>query len=305
MNNNPKNISSLIDLAAAKGCEVKRNIRLSELTSFHIGGPVEAVLSPSSPSVFAALLKSCSDLSVKATVLGNGSNVLAPDEGLQGVVFKTNKLTNLSFNGETVLRCGVGIPLTKLCHFAYEHALTGLEFAYGIPGSLGGAAYMNAGAYGGEMKDVVLCCAHIDDNFNEGSLFAAELDFGYRTSAYTKNGFVITGITLELKRGKKSAVKARMDELMNRRIEKQPLDLPSAGSVFKRPVDNYAGALIEECGLKGFSIGGAAVSEKHAGFIVNTGGASCADVLKLIKHIQGTVYTQTGIRLETEIKVLE
>ncbi len=298
------NISSLIDLAVEKGCEVKRNMRLCELTTFRIGGPVEAVLSPSSPTLFAGLLKTCAEINIPVTVLGNGSNVLAPDEGLPGVVFKTNALTNLSFNGETVLRCGAGVSLAKLCQFAHEHSLTGLEFAYGIPGSVGGAAYMNAGAYGGEMKDIILCCAHINSSFNEGSLFADELDFGYRTSAYAKNGFIVTGVTLELKRSKKSAIKTQMDELMSRRREKQPLELPSAGSVFKRPENGFAGALIEECGLKGFSVGGAAVSEKHAGFIVNKGNATCADVLSLIRHIQDTVFEHKGIRLETEIKML-
>lgn len=299
------NINLLVDLAVSKGCEVNRNGSLKELTSFKTGGAVNAVITPKSASALAEVLKVCKKLDVKVTLLGNGSNVLAPDSGLDGVVIRTvGGLTALCLTDEQTIFCGAGVSLSKLCIFAYENSLTGLEFAYGIPGSAGGAAYMNAGAYGGEMKDVVLFCSHIDNNFHEGKLFAADLEYGYRKSVYMKNEFTITGICVELEKGNKPEIKAKMDDLMGRRRTKQPLEYPSAGSIFTRPKGHFAGELIERCGLKGYSIGGAQVSEKHAGFIINTGGASTSDVLELIEHIQRTVFEKTGVNLQEEVKIL-
>lgn len=298
------NINSLIDLAVQNGCEVKRDTKLKEFTSFKIGGPVKAVITPKSVRSLAQILKACENLGVKYTLLGNGSNVLAPDEGLDGIVLRTAGLTELRLEDERTVFCGAGVALSRLCAFAYENSLTGLEFAYGIPGFAGGAAYMNAGAYGGEMKDIILFCSHIDNGFNEGKLLLNELDYGYRQSAYMKNKFVITGVCVRLSKGVKSEIKSKMDGLMEKRRQKQPLEYPSAGSVFKRPENNFAGTLIEQCGLKGFSVGGARISEKHAGFIINTKDASASDVLSLIKHTQKTVFEKTGVTLETEVEIL-
>lgn len=299
------NINSIVDLAVQKGCEVKRNVNLKEITSIRTGGPVNSIIIPKSSAAAAAVLKESQKRRVKVTLLGNGSNVLAPDEGLDGIILRTaGGLNELYLQDEITIFCGSGVALTRLCMFAYENSLTGLEFAYGIPGTAGGAAYMNAGAYGGEMKDIVLFCSHIDNDFNENKLFASELDFSYRSSAYMKNGFTITGISVRLKKGNKTEIKAKMDELMGKRHTKQPLDYPSAGSVFMRPQNNFAGALIERCGLKGYSVGGAQVSEKHAGFIINTGNATTSDVLKLIEFIQKKVWEKTGVSLKTEVKIL-
>ena len=193
----------------------------------------------------------------------------------------------------------------KLCRFALQNSLSGLEFAFGIPGSCGGAAFMNAGAYGGEMKDVLFKCDHIDENGERGSLSGDELNLSYRHSAYSENGCTITGLYLKLKKGNPDEIKAKMDDFLQRRKDKQPLEYPSAGSTFKRPEGYFAGALIEECGLKGKQVGGAQVSEKHAGFIINKGGATCTDILELCKICSETVYKQKGVKLEMEIRVTE
>jgi UDP-N-acetylmuramate dehydrogenase len=181
--------------------------------------------------------------------------------------------------------------------------LSGLEFAYGIPGSCGGAAFMNAGAYGGEMKNVMFRCEHIDKQGNIGSLEGDALDLSYRHSAYYDNGCIITGIYVKLQKGSATEIKAKMDDFLGRRKAKQPLEYPSAGSTFKRPVGNFAGSLIEQCNLKGLTVGGAQVSEKHAGFVINIGGATCSDVLNLCKQVSNTVYQQKGVKLEMEVRV--
>ena len=195
--------------------------------------------------------------------------------------------------------------MSRVCNFALENGLTGLEFAFGIPGSAGGAAYMNAGAYGGEMKDVLVECRHIDSNGNFGSLRGEELGLAYRTSAYEHNGYIITTLVMKLSKGNKDEIRAKMQELLQRRKDKQPLEYPSAGSTFKRPEGYFAGALIEECGLKGYSVGGAQVSEKHAGFVINKGSATAKDVLDLIKYIQDKVFSEKGVMLEPEVRLIE
>lgn len=193
----------------------------------------------------------------------------------------------------------------KVCRTALEHSLTGLEFAYGIPGSCGGAAFMNAGAYGGEMKDVLVRCTHIDGDGKLGQLAGEDLHLSYRHSAYYDNGCIITGLELRLQPGDPAEIKAKMDDLISRRREKQPIEYPSAGSTFKRPPGHFAGALIDQCGLRGTSVGGARVSEKHAGFVINTGGATCADVLALCRQCREKVLAETGVELEMEIRVTE
>ena len=236
-------------------------------------------------------------------VLGNGSNVLVPDEGLRGAVLTLEgafKAVELSGSGR--LLCGAGASLAAVCAFARSNALTGLEFAWGIPGSLGGALYMNAGAYDGEMKQVAARVWFVEPDGTPGSLSGEALRFGYRTSAFMHTKRIITRAELHLESGAEAEITAKMDDLMQSRKSKQPVDLPSAGSVFKRPEGHFAGSLIESCGLKGCAIGGACVSEKHAGFIVNRGGATCTDVERLIEHIQETVLRETGVQLEPEIR---
>lgn len=201
--------------------------------------------------------------------------------------------------------CGAGLSLAGLCREVENNSLSGLEFAWGIPGSVGGAVYMNAGAYGGEMKDTVFSVTHIDKEGKIGTIKSDDLDFGYRHSVYKENGFTIIGATFKLKLDNRNEIRNRMDDYMSRRKDKQPLEFPSAGSVFRRPEGNYAGALIEKCGLKGKTIGGAQVSPKHAGFIVNIGGATATDVKELVKLIQDTVQSETGYYLKREIIYLD
>ena len=226
------------------------------------------------------------------------------DRGFRGaVLLLSGDFKKVEQREEGLLRAGAGASLASVCAFARERGLSGLEFAWGIPGSAGGAAYMDAGAYGGEMKDVVERVCHLTPQGEEGSARGEELQFSYRRSRYTGGREIITFVEYRLQPGDPAQIAAKMEELMARRKEKQPYDMPSAGSVFKRPQGAFAAALIEECGLKGRRVGGAQVSEKHAGFIVNTGGATCADVLALIRQIQEEVYEKRGIRLETEVRV--
>lgn len=262
------------------------------------------LLEPRGEEQLSKLLRCCAAQRLQPLILGNGSNVLVADEGLRGVVICTVPgLDSLAEQGG-VITCGAGVSLTRLCRFALEKSLTGLEFAFGIPGSAGGAAFMNAGAYGGEMKDVLIGCTHVTPEGETGSLREEALALGYRRSAYRENGCLITSLQLQLRPGEKAPIRARMEELIGRRKAKQPLEYPSAGSTFKRPEGYYAGALIEACGLKGTSVGGAQVSEKHAGFVINTGSATSADVLALIRLVQDTVYREKGVRLEPEVRFL-
>jgi len=297
-------VDSICSAAAAAGVQVRYAVPLRTMTTFKIGGAAHAVLVPQDENQLIEVMRACAQADLRPLVLGNGSNVLFPDAGYDGIILHLEDgFSGLELSGETV-RCGAGVSLTHLCRFALEHSLTGLEFAYGIPGSVGGAAFMNAGAYGGEMKDVVSRCFHVTPSGEVGSLSGDALDFGYRNSAYKRNGCVVTAVEFCLKRGDAAEIRARMEDLMGRRRSKQPIEYPSAGSVFKRPPGHFAGTLIEQCGLKGTRIGGAQVSEKHAGFIINTGGATCADVKALIRHIQNTVREKTGVFLEPEVMML-
>jgi UDP-N-acetylmuramate dehydrogenase len=205
---------------------------------------------------------------------------------------------------ENTIECESGVMMKALCNFALDNSLSGLEFAFGIPGNLGGAVYMNAGAYGGEMKDVVTKVYHVDKEGNEGLILGDNLAFGYRTSAYEHNGYIITGAEFSLKKGDKAEIKEKMSDLLGRRKDKQPLEYPSAGSTFKRPEGYFAGALIEECNLKGKQIGGARVSEKHAGFIINYDNATSSDILKLIDFVKETVEKEKGVTLTPEVRIL-
>ncbi len=261
---------------------------------------------PKNEDEISLIVKECKKLGIRCITVGNGSNLLVSDAGIDACVILLGKnFEEIRLLGENTLYASAGAPLIKACTFALEHSLTGLEFAYGIPGSCGGAAFMNAGAYGGEMKDVLYRCDHIDKNGERGSLESEALGLSYRYSDYYENGCIITGLYMKLEKGNPDEIKAKMQELMGKRKDKQPLEYPSAGSTFKRPKDNFAGALIEQCGLKGTCVGGAQVSTKHAGFVINTGGATCKDVCELCKKIADTVERETGIRLEMEIRVTE
>ncbi|MGN0548983.1 MAG: UDP-N-acetylmuramate dehydrogenase [Acutalibacteraceae bacterium] len=296
----------IYDYAKSIGCQAQRDVPMSKYTTFRIGGNAAVMLTPTTDEQLASIIKKCKEENTKPFIIGNGSNMLISDKGLDTVVInmcRPNPKIEL-VDGDTVV-CDAGATMSKVCNFALENGLTGLEFAFGIPGSAGGAAYMNAGAYGGEMKDVLVECRHIDRDGNFGSLKGEELGLGYRTSAYEHNGYIITTLVMKLSKGNKDEIRAKMQELLRRRKDKQPLEYPSAGSTFKRPEGYFAGALIEECGLKGYSVGGAQVSEKHAGFVINKGSATAKDVLSLIKYIQDKVFSEKGVMLEPEVRLIE
>ena len=293
------------DILKLSGCTVLFNEEMKNHTTIKIGGRVPVFVQPE--SVDAA----CSALLLlkpeKPLILGNGSNILVDDKGLDKTVFHFGKsLSKIEFLDDTNVRAYAGTKLTELCNAVCEKGLTGLEFAYGIPGTVGGAVYMNAGAFDGEVADVLsrVCFLAQDEDFFD-ILSSDELDFGYRASRFQRTGETILYADFALKHGDKTKIRAKMDDFMNRRQTNQPLEYPSAGSVFRRPAGYFAGQLIEESGLKGYQIGGAKVSEKHAGFIINVDHATSKDVLELIKHIQEVVLEKYGVTLETEIKYLK
>ena len=287
-------------------CESLQDEPLCRHTTFKIGGSVDRLITVESEEQLSRILRELKRLELPYFVLGKGSDLLVGDKGYPGVALKLENFfasAGLMEDGESV-SAGAGISLGGLCVFARDEGLAGLEFAWGIPGSVGGAVYMNAGAYGGEMKDVISRVWYMD---TEGRLLdnsGEELGFGYRRSAFMDGGKIITRAELRLAHGDKEEIAAKMNELKARRFEKQPYDMPSAGSTFKRPKTGYAAALIEQCGLKGRRVGGAQVSPKHAGFVVNTGGATCKDVLELMDIIRETVLRQTGIELEPEVRMI-
>lgn len=273
-------------------------------TSFKTGGKAKVFIDIDNSETLGRVLRICDETGSDVFILGKGSNLLVSDDGIcdKAVIHLTTDFSAMKLIDETTVEVEAGASLASLCKFALSNSLTGLEFAYGIPGSCGGAAYMNAGAYGGEMKDVVVRVNHIDKNGNVGHYCGDELKFAYRRSAYTDSDLIITSLVIKLEKGDKTEIEAKMTDIMGRRVEKQPLEYPSAGSVFKRPEGYFAGALIEQSGLKGQRIGGAMVSEKHAGFIINYDGATTTDVINLIRHCQKTVYDKFKVELETEIK---
>lgn len=298
-------ITALEQIAKQTGCEYKLSEPMSKHTTFKIGGPADIFLEPDCEIQISTALRYCHDNGVRCYIIGNGSNLLINDKGIRGCVIHIGpKLSKISLSGENEITCMSGAKLSALCQFALSHGLTGLEFAYGIPGSAGGAAFMNAGAYGGEMKDVIIQCHHMTSDGKLESFTSKKLAFGYRQSIYSlfPSEYCILSITVSLAPGNPKEIKCKMDELYSRRVSKQPLEYPSAGSMFKRPQGAFAGALIEQCGLKGYQIGGAAVSTKHSGFVINRGNATCEDVRALIAHIQKTVFEHTGYQLECEVK---
>ncbi len=273
-------------------------------TSFKIGGPAEVMAFPKNAEELSQILKASALLDTKPAILGLGTNILAPDEGISGLVICLKDfMDGLSLEGETKVRVGAGVSMTRLAVFAANHGLSGLEFAHGIPGSVGGGVYMNAGAYGGEIKDV---CHSVDVMTMDGVVHTwsgEEVAFGYRHSRLEDEGGIVVSALFSLTPKDPDEIKAYMQELAAKRRASQPLDKPSAGSAFKRPVGGYAAALIDGAGLKGYQVGGAAVSEKHAGFAVNLGNATAEDVKNLLKEVSDIVMKKTGIRLEPEVRI--
>ena len=296
---------------AQAGISFRENEPLSVHCTFKIGGPAELFVLPESEEQLCRTVELCRAAGVRQYLLGNGSNILFADEGYRGVVIDMTALKNeIVFDtapdadGETVT-AGAGQKLSALCTAALDRGLAGLEFAYGIPGTVGGAVYMNAGAYGGEMKDVLQSVRYLTAEGSIVEVPAEELDLRYRHSIFEENGGCILSARFRLQKGDRDAIRARMNELMEKRIDKQPLDKPSAGSTFKRPAGAFAAALIDQCGLRGFRHGGAAISDKHCGFVVNLGGATCADVLTLCEEVRAIVKEKTGYDLEKEIRVVK
>ena len=295
----------IFNLAEILGCDARKDEPMNKHTTFKIGGNADAYIKVNSLSKLSAIIKECRESEVDYMILGNGSNLLVSDEGIRGTVIRLDgDFRQITLIDDTTIYCGAGASLAYLCKFALKCGLTGLEFAWGIPGTVGGAVFMNAGAYGGEMKQAVHSVSHISPSGEIGRIEKDDLNFGYRTSAYRTNNMIITGVTLKLEKGNPDEIRSKMDDYLERRSTKQPLEYPSAGSVFKRPEGAFAGALIEQCGLKGKMCGGAQVSEKHAGFIINKSNATAKDVRDLVSEIQKTVSEKTGYDLECELIML-
>ncbi len=284
--------------------EWKYNEPMSKHTSFRIGGDAEVFAMPKNGKELADVLRAAAALNVKPAILGAGTNVLAPDAGISGIVICLKDcLDGIERVDDTAIRVMAGVTMTRAAIFAANHGLAGMEFAHGIPGTVGGGVYMNAGAYGGEMKDIVESVQIMDFNGNVRTLTNAEMSFSYRHSLLEESGEIVVSALLRLQPGDSETIKAHMRELQAKRSASQPLDLPSAGSAFKRPVGGYAAALIDQAGLKGYQVGGAAISTKHAGFAVNLGGATAADVKNLLSQVSDIVFEKSGIRLEPEVRI--
>lgn len=296
---------NLIEQLQKAGIPLAEQEPMTRRTTFGIGGPA-LLLRPRSRAELQAAMTLCREAGEEPFILGRGSNLLVSDSGIARPVIQLDgDFTAITREGNT-LRCGAGASLIAVCRAAAENSLSGIEWGYGIPGSLGGGVYMNAGAYGGEMKDILTEVTFLDEAGEYRTLPAAELSLSYRHSIFEdRPGTVIVGAVLTLTPGDPAAIRAAMEDYMSRRREKQPLEYGSAGSTFKRPVGNYASALVDQCGLKGLSVGGAEVSRKHAGFIINRGGATAADVRELIAEVQRIVREKTGYTLECEIKFIE
>lgn len=297
--------------ARCPGLELRTEEPMSRHTTFRIGGPAALMALPKTVEEAQITLRTAAELEIEPFFLGNGSNLLVADEGYPGFVVKlAGRLEEIhpippSKPGEnTRLEAGAAAPLSRLSRTALELGLTGLEFAGGIPGSVGGAVTMNAGAYGGEIAQALLRVVALERDGSKKLISGANCGLGYRHSIFSGGGLLICQAVFALPKGEPDQIQARMEELAERRKSKQPLEYPSAGSMFKRPEGHFAAALIDQCGLKGLSVGGAQVSEKHAGFVVNRGGATCADVLELVERVRARVLAETGVELEMEVRVL-
>lgn len=271
-------------------------------TTFRVGGPADFYVTPSSPQQLSALVKLCKVQNMPYYIIGNGSNLLVGDKGYRGVIIQIYKEMNRIIIEETELKVQAGALLSRIASEALGNELGGFEFAAGIPGTIGGAAVMNAGAYGGEMKDVLKDVTVLDENGDILIIEAEDLELGYRTSIIAKKGYVVVEATIALYKDSKEEIQAKMEDYKERRITKQPLEYPSAGSTFKRPEGYFAGKLIQDAGLRGFQVGGAQVSEKHCGFVINKDNATAADVVELMKQVSEKVGEQFGVTLEPEVK---
>ena len=294
----------------AAGILYKENEPLSAHCTFRIGGPADLFVMPRDEDQLCQAVQFCKPAEIRYYLLGNGSNILFADEGFRGAVIDVSAeaagmgLSIYQNADGDYISAPAGLKLSELCKFALQHGYTGLEFAYGIPGTVGGAVYMNAGAYGGEMKDVLASVDVLTQDLEIKTIPAAELNLGYRCSSIPEKGYIVLGATLQLKKGNAAEIRGRMAELAEQRRAKQPLQYPSAGSTFKRPEGYFAGKLVQDAGLKGKTIGGAQVSEKHSGFLINIGGATAQDILDLIAFCQKEVKDKFGVTLETEVKIV-
>lgn len=289
---------------ALPALDLREGELLSRHCSFRIGGPAALMALPASSEELTVLCTLLRSKGHRPFIMGNGTNLLFPDEGLDRVVIKLcPNLSDVAISGHSIT-AGAGATLAKVASTALNAGLTGLEFAHGIPGSVGGGVVMNAGAYGGELKDCVTATDYLDENLDLHTLRDEEHGFSYRHSILSEKDWIVVRSVFTLTSGDRETISARMQELAAKRRASQPLDMPSAGSTFKRPVGGFAAALIDEAGLKGFSVGDAKVSPKHAGFVVNTGSATCKDVLLLMDHIRNTVLARSGIELEPEVRII-
>lgn len=276
---------------------------MSSHTTFKIGGPADIYMEPPTSEV-VSLINLLRNQGIPFIVIGNGSNLLVSDEGIEGVVISLGRnASNVTIEGN-IVKAEAGAMLSKVANLSAEAGLTGLEFASGIPGSIGGAIYMNAGAYGGEIKDILISATVLTADHQLIDVNADELKLSYRHSSLMENGAIVLEASLGLKEGDKEEILNQLAEIRQQRILKQPLDFPSAGSTFKRPEGYFAGKLIDDTGLRGYSVGGAQVSEKHCGFVVNTGDATCADVIKLMRDVDEKVFSTTGVHLEPEVRII-
>ncbi len=299
------NILELTEICGRLGCKFSTNCSLSEHTTFKIGGNCSFLIEINSANSAAELVKYLRANEIKYAILGKGSNIIASDSGYDGVILHFGKeFSNISVYNTKVC-ADAGASLAAVCRKAQENGLSGMENLYGIPGSVGGGLYMNAGAYGSEMKDVVISAEYIDEEGNISSISVRDMMLSYRHSLFSERNCIITSVVFELTSGDSEKINQDMAECMHKRITKQPLEYPSAGSTFKRPEGSYASLLIEQCGLKGMSVGGAEVSTKHSGFVINKGGATCKDVLELCRRVKEIVLEKTGYSLELEPIILE
>ena len=297
-------IDSIRALAVKMDCEILDYEPLSRHTTVKVGGKADMMLRAKSSEDAAKLLTECRKIGLYAMMLGNGSNVLFSDDGFRGAVITTAADASVIEVSGDIITASAGTQLSAVCRAAFDAGLTGLEFAYGIPGTVGGAVYMNAGAYGGEIKDVVTSVTAVGADGNAVVFAADELGLGYRTSRFEHSGEIVTSAEFKLEKGDPEAIKAKMDELMSKRKSRQPLEYPSFGSAFKRPDGTFAGLVIEESGLKGASVGGAQISPKHANFVINLGDATAKDIIDLIEMTQKTVLEKTGYMLEPEVRMI-
>ena len=273
-------------------------------TTFRVGGPADYFVMPKNIEEVQRIVAFCKDAKMPYYVLGNGSNLLVSDAGYRGVIIQIYKsMSEITVEGTTI-RAQAGALLSKIGNIALDAELTGFEFAAGIPGAVGGAVVMNAGAYGGEMKDILKSATVLTTDGEVLTLYNKELELGYRTSIIAKKDYVVLEAEYELQKGSKEDIRAKMDELKVQRVTKQPLEYPSAGSTFKRPEGHFAGKLIQDAGLRGFSVGGAQVSEKHCGFVINKGDATAADIIELMRQVSEKVMQEFGVLLEPEVKML-